>query len=232
MYYINEYFGPAFVIKPLGTRMQNTITEKVYETCGNKTCKGYGDRGLFDPFCPHCGSRCGSFDIEIKRNLFVSDVSEDADNILVHPFNSIPDGDDVIIPKFSNEKWLTPLTKQHIIFKSVIKKCQNESCNNLDYDISFEHTYCSGCGVKAEVQVSEQYESSFSPITSKLFNEMSEKHSIQEFHKSFDISEANDNLDQFRSLKEIQELFNLLESIYGEGSITIENRHINFADNY
>lgn len=74
MYYINEYFGPVFVVKQLPTRMKTTVTEKVYETCGNSLCKAYGNRDFFDSFCPHCGSRCSTFDIE-KKEIYSSVMS-------------------------------------------------------------------------------------------------------------------------------------------------------------
>lgn len=231
MYYINEYFGPVFVVKQLPARIKITVTKKVYETCGNSSCKAYGNRELFDSFCPHCGSRCSTFDIEKKRNLFISDVSKELDNILVYPFNDIPEGDLIFIPKFSNDGWLTPLTKQHIIFKSLTRKCQNQSCNNLDLDIQFDHTYCSGCGVKAECQVSVQYESNFTIETAKTFNIQSDKTSFIEFERPFNNDEANENLKNFKQLKKTQEIFEVIESIYGEESTSIQNRQVNFFDN-
>ena len=231
MYYINEYFGPVFVVKQLPTRMKTTVTEKVYETCGNSLCKAYGNKDFFDSFCPHCGSRCSTFNIDKKRNLFISDVSEELDNLLIYPFNDIPEGDLIFIPKFSNDGWLTPLTKQHIIFKSLARKCQNQTCNNLDYDISFDHTYCSGCGVKAECQVDEQYESNFTTETAKTLNAMSDKNAFTAFERPFNVEEVNENLEAFKQLQKTQEIFEVIDSIYGEGSTSIQNRQVNFFDN-
>lgn len=232
MYYINEYFGPTFVVKQLPTRMKITVTEKVYETCGNKLCKSYGDRGFFDSFCPHCGSRCSTFNIEKKRNVFVSDVSKEMDDILIYPFNDIPEGDLIFIPKFSNEGWLTPLIKQHIIFKYLVRKCQNQDCNNLDYDIKFDHVYCSGCGVKAECQVDEKYDSNFTKETAKQLNTYSDKNALKSFERPFDVNkEVDENLTAFKETKEAKEIVELLDSIYGDGSTSIQNRQVNFFEN-
>lgn len=229
---MNEYFGPVFVVKQLPTRMTRKVTEKVYETCGNSSCKAYGAKDFFDSFCPHCGSRCSTFDIEKKRNIFVSDVSDEMARKLIYPFNDIPEGDWIFIPKFSNEGWLTPTTKQHIIFKYAVRKCQNQQCNNLDYDIKLDHTYCSGCGVKAECLVDEKYESNFTQATAKLLNSLSDLTNLVPFERPFDgNTETDDNLTAFQQLKETQEIVDLLNSIYGDGSTSIHNRHVNFFDN-
>lgn len=101
------------------------------------------------------------------------------------------------------------MTKQHIIFKALARKCRNQACNNLDYDINFDHTYCSGCGVKAECQVDEQYESNFSPETAKMLNTLSDKTAFTAFERSFDNDEANENLEAFKQLKKTQEILKL-----------------------
>lgn len=232
MHYINEYFGPVFIIKKLSSRTKMTDTLKVFETCGNKSCVSYGYNNIVDTYCPYCGSRCGTFDIEIECDLTVRDVSQEIDEKLINPFNEIPESEWIFIPKWSKDSWLTALTKQHIVFKSLVRKCTNQSCDNLDYDIAFEHSYCSGCGNVAECQSNEQYESNFSVETAKILNSLSEKHALVPFEKPFNVSEANDNLEAFKQLKEIQEIVDLLDSIYGDGATSIQNRHVNFFETY
>jgi len=134
--------------------------------------------------------------------------------------------------KALDENWTrySPVPGYPELRQAIVNKLKSE--NNLDYDIKLDHTYCSGCGVKAECLVDEKYESNFTQATAKLLNSLSALTTLVPFERSFDgNTETDDNLTAFQQLKETQEIVDLLNSIYGEDSTSIHNRHINFFDN-
>jgi hypothetical protein len=237
MYNMIEYFGPVFVVKKLPTRMKTTFSEKKYATCGNKDCSEYGGDMLLGTYCYHCGSLCGSFDIETVRNVNLHDIDKELYNKLIYAFNHALSNNDsvdhIFIPRLSdNRSWITTITKQHLIYKSITRKCHTKNCDSEDYDIPFPRNYCSDCGRKPSIKVNDSYESNFSTQTCQNLTSLSDRENVNEFERRFDSQEADDNLEEFKQIKDVQDYLNVLNSIYGEGSTSIENRHINFSDNY